>query len=252
MDKLKQYVVFTVLGCLVVLAAGWFLLVSPKRSDAASLKSQAAGQVTANAQLENQLAILKAQAKALPKQQARLASVAAKIPDNPALPALIRALTTAGVSAGVELVSVTPSTPALVTAAAPVAGAPTAARPATGVPAAAAPGAPASTAGQLASIPVTLNVAGGYFQVEQFVSNLENLPRSMRVGNITLTPGVNPLKPAAAGVSAADDGRSLISTITAQVFMAATRAPATAVTLPGQAVAGTAVGPAAPVTPAKK
>jgi len=40
MDKLKQYVTFTVLGCLVVLAAGWFLLVSPKRSEAAELRAQ--------------------------------------------------------------------------------------------------------------------------------------------------------------------------------------------------------------------
>lgn len=238
MDKLKQYAVFTLLGCLLVLAAGWFMLVSPKRSEADDLRVQAATQVTANAQLETQLAVLKAQAKDLPKQQAKLAAVAARIPDNPALPALVRALTTAATSAGIELVSLTPGAPAVAGAAAP--GAPVA-------PGAAGP-APAGTAGQLAVIPLSLSVVGGYFQVEQFVSNLENLPRSARITALTLSPGANPLKKA----GSADDGRSLTTTITGQVFMAANRPPATAVTVPGQAVAGTAVGPAAPVVPAKK
>jgi type IV pilus assembly protein PilO len=245
MDKLKQYVVFTVLGCLVVLAAGWFLLVSPKRSDATALRTQAAAQVSANAQLETQLQVLKAQAKDLPKQQAKLAAVAAKIPDNPALPAMVRALTGAATAAGVELVSVAPSAPVAV-AAAPAAAAPTAAAP-VGTPSA--PVATAS-AGQLNSIPLTLSIAGGYFQVEQFVSNLESLPRAMRLTNLSLVPGANPIKVGAAG--SVEDGKHLLSTVTGMVFMAANRPPAEAVTVPGQAVAGTAVGPAAPVAPAKK
>jgi Tfp pilus assembly protein PilO len=242
MDKLKQYTTFTVLGCLVVLAAGWFLLVSPKRSHAAELRTTAASQVTANSQLETQLAVLKAQAKDLPKQQAKLAKVAAKIPDNPALPAMVRALTTAATSAGVELVSMTPGTPAAITAApaaAPVAGS-------TRRTAAAS----TAAAGQLAMIPLTLSVVGGYFQVEQFVANLEDLPRSLRITSLTLAPGTNPLKTVATG--AVDDGKSLATTIVAQVYMAANRPAAAAVSVPGQAVAGAATGPVAPVTPAKK
>ena len=243
MDKLKQYVIFTVLGCLVVLAAGWFVLVSPKRSDAADLRNTAAQVASQNSQLQTQLTILKAQAKALPKQQANLAAVAAKIPDNPALPALVRSLTAAATSAGIELVSVTPGVPTLPAAAAPAA-AP--------LPASAAAAASAASAGQLSQIPLSLSVVGGYFEVEQFISNLEGLQRSMRVTGLSLSPGTNPMKPAAAGSTQSDDGKSLTTTITAQVFMAANRPPTTAVTVPGQAVAGTAVGPAAPVIPAKK
>src|SRR4051794_12355800 len=199
MDKLKQYVIFTVLGCLLVLAGGYFLLVSPKRSSAADLRTQAATQTTTNQQLEGQLEVLKAQAKELPKQQAKLAAVAAKIPDNPALPAMVRALTTASTSAGVELVSMTPGTPLAVTAA-PAAAAPTA-------PGARTAPAAGASAGQLTSIPVSLNVVGGYFQIEQFISNLESLPRSMRLSNIGIAPGTNPVKPGSTG--AVDDGRSL-------------------------------------------
>lgn len=232
MDKLKQYVVLAVMACLVVLAAGWFLLVSPKQSDASALRDQTTTQVAANTQLQTQLQILKAQAKDLPKQQAKLAAVAARIPDNPALPAMIRALTAAATSAGVELVTVTPGPPAGATAT--PAGAPVA------------PGKPTAAASGLLQIPLTLNVAGGYFQVEQFVSNLENLPRALRVSNLTLAPGANPVKPNPVGVTSADDGKTLTSTIQAQVFMNATPSAAVPITLPGQpAPAGPAAVPAA-------
>jgi Tfp pilus assembly protein PilO len=231
-DKLKMYVAFTALGCLFVLVAGWFFLVSPKRAEVAQLNTQAAGQVASNGQLQVQLANLKAKAKDLPKQKAKLAAVAAKIPDNPALPALIRALTTAANAAGVELVTVTPSAPTAVVAAAPGA-------------APAAPGSPAaSTAtGGLSQIPLTLNLAGGYFQVEQFIANLENLPRSMRLSNVTMTPGANPMKPVAAG--ATDDGHTLTATVTGTVFMVGAVTPAAASVVAPPVAAGASAAPAA-------
>ncbi|MCA1712961.1 MAG: type 4a pilus biogenesis protein PilO [Actinobacteria bacterium] len=246
MDKLKQYVVLTVIGSLAILALGYNFLVSPKKAEANDLRTQTASQVSANAQLQTQLTVLKAQAKDLPKQQAKLAAVAARIPDNPALPALIRALTAAASSAAVELVSVTPGQPA---APAAPAAAPAVASGTAGAarPAAAAGG----TAGTLASIPLALNVVGGYFQVEQFVANLENLPRSLRISGLTLAPGANPVKKSSR--TSVDDGKSLTTTITGQVFMAANRPAATPVTVPGQVSAP--VAPVAPVTvtvPAKK
>jgi hypothetical protein len=66
MDKVKQFVALTVVGALAILAAGWFLLVSPKRTEASDLREQAATQQSANAGLETQLARLKSQAKDLP------------------------------------------------------------------------------------------------------------------------------------------------------------------------------------------
>ena len=188
MDKLKQWVALAVVACLGILAAGWFLLVSPKKAEAADLQAQTASQDAANAQLRTQLEVLKAQAKDLPKKQADLARVAAKIPGDPALPSLIRALTAAGTSAGVQLVSVTPGTPAAFAAPAAVAGAvPPPADPAAPADAAAPATAAvpaAGPAGTLAQIPLTLNVVGGYFEVAQFMANLENLPRALRVTNL--------------------------------------------------------------------
>ncbi|MEX2289866.1 MAG: type 4a pilus biogenesis protein PilO [Mycobacteriales bacterium] len=239
MDKLKQWVALTVLGCLAVMAGGWFLLVSPKRAEAAAVREQAASQESTNAGLRTQLEVLKAQAKDLPKKQADLARVAAKIPDNPSLPALIRALTAASTSAGVEFVSVTPGPPVAV--AAPVAAAPVAgAAPADAAAAPAAPAAPtdpaaaaagaAGPAGALAEIPVAINVVGGYFEVAQFIANLENLPRAMRVTNLTLAPGSSPTAGDKAGST--EDGRTLTSTITGSVFLAANRPAATPVVAP--------------------
>jgi Tfp pilus assembly protein PilO len=242
MDKLKQWVALTVLGALAIVAGGWFLLVSPKRSEAAELRDQTAAQESTNAGLRTQIEVLQAQAKELPKKQADLARVAAKVPDNPALPALIRALTGASTSAGVQLVSVTPGPPAAIAAPAPA----TPAAPAdqTGAPAdAAAPaadpaaaGAGAGADGALAGIPISINVVGGYFEVAQFLANLENLPRALRVTDLNLAPGTSPTagKDATGNV---EDGRTLTSTITGSVFMAANRPAAAPVVAPTAAPA---------------
>lgn len=244
MDQLKKYVAGAVVLSLAILGLGYNFLVSPKKSAAEELRAQTASQDSTNATLRTKLALLKSQAKDLPKEQAKLAAVAAKIPENPALPSLIRALTTASVSAGVVLVSLTPSAPTAVAAAAPAApaappsGAPAAAAPAPAAAPAAAGAPAASTAGMLSSIPISLNVVGSYFQVQRFLANLESLPRAFRVTALTLTPGANPLSKATGPV--VEDGRSLSSTITAQVFMASNRAPATPVTIPAPAASAAA------------
>ena len=208
MDKLKQWVAFTVVGVVVVLAAGWFLLISPKRSEASAISLQATEKQTSNQALQTQLALLKSQAKGLPAQQAKLSVVAAKIPDNPALPALIRALDAAAATADVELVSLSPSVPAPVVAAGtpatPVAAAPTGAKAAAG----------------LQQIALAVNVVGGYFQVEQFLDSVENLNRAMKVTNFIAAPGGNPLKASPGSTATAS---TLSTTVTGTVYMATGR-----------------------------
>lgn len=259
MDKLKKWVILTVVASLVIVAGGWFLAVAPKRAEAEDLRTQAAAQQAANAVLETQLQVLQAQAKELPKEQAKLAAVAAKVPDNPALPSLVRALLEAAESSGVELVSIAPGAPELVVAAAPAAVAPPA--PAEGQtapdPAAAptdpsaAPAAP-SLAGQLANVPITINVVGDFFEVQSFMGALETLPRALRVGTLTMAPGASPTAGQDA-TSAVEDGSSLTTTVNGFVFMAANRQAATAATVPGDPAApadATADAAATTATPA--
>jgi type IV pilus assembly protein PilO len=226
--KMKQWIALGTVGMLAVLAAGWFLLVSPKRGEAAGIRDDVASQQTTNSALQTQLAMLKAQAKTLPEQQASLARVAAKIPDNPALPALIRALSKAADDTGVELVSLAPGTPGPVAATAPAAATPSARTPVAA--GAAAPAASPFSPGVLTAIPLSINVVGGYFQVEQFFDRLENLARATKVTGFTMAPGTNPVKPAA-GQDAAT-GKTLAAAVNANVYMAVGRGIAPAVTAP--------------------
>lgn len=238
MDKLKQWIALTVVGMLVIGAGGWFLLVSPRRSEAADVRGQADAQRVSNQSLQSQIAMLKAQAKELPQKQAKLAAVAAKLPDNPALPALIRNLTAAADLAGVELVNISPTQPVPVAAAktAPVtpaaagSSAPVATGGSSAPVTAAAPRVAAGLAGTLESIGVSLNVVGGYFQIEQFLDRVEGLSRAMKVTGVSIAPGSNPVKPQLAATSTttaatpqADPGKVLSATITSSVFMAANR-----------------------------
>src|SRR4051812_23654652 len=108
MDKMKQWIALSVVAAVAILAGGWFLVVSPKRADAAALRDEAATQEHANQALNIELTRLKAQAKGLPAQQARLAAVAAKIPSNSAMVPLVLALNKAASDVGVELVSIAP------------------------------------------------------------------------------------------------------------------------------------------------
>jgi Tfp pilus assembly protein PilO len=207
MDKMKQWIALTLVGALAIMAGGWFLVISPKRAHAADLRTQAAAKERANSLLQVQLSTLKAQAKDLPKQQAKLAAVAAKIPNNSAMPTLIRALNSAADDTGVELVSVAPSV------ATPVAGA---AAPAAATTAASAASAPSSV-GALQSIQLSLGIVGSYFQVAEYLDRLESLQRAFRVTGFTLAPGTNPVK-SPASQPGTDTGKLLNASITGLVF----------------------------------
>lgn len=247
MDTLRKWIALTIVAVVVIVAASWFLLISPKRSEAATIRQQADAQISANKVLEGKIALLKSQAKSLPQKQAKLAAVAAKIPDNPALPTLIRALTVAADDAGVELLTMAPSTPVPAVdparaAAASAAAAAAAAKGGTGTPVATgtatgavatAPRVPpaAAGAGTLKSISISITVAGGYFQIEQFFDRIESLSRAMKVASLSVAPGPNPLKPPAAGALPSALDSTLSGNITATVYMASGR---TTVAVPGK------------------
>ena len=191
-----------------ILAAGWFLLVSPKRSDAADIRAQAASQEQKNVQLQSEIEQLEAQLAELPKERAKLATIQKQIPNNPALPSLIRDLTAAGRKAGANIDSLAPSPPvAMVAETAPVAPVTTSTTPTDSTsssdgtdsttstdstdsasattpttPTAAAP----TTESTLFAVPIVVKVTGSYFELEQFVSKVEVLQRSFLVNGFTV------------------------------------------------------------------
>lgn len=191
MTRARQWSVLTAVACLAVVAAGWFVLVKPQRTHAASLRTQASQVDQSNQALQNQIAHLQAEAKDLPEQQRTLAKIATLVPDSPALPTLIRQLSAAADASVVNLVSLSPGQPTLVASPLKPAGTTT---PATGsapvattatTPAAGAAGAPGAV---LAAIPLQIQVQGNYAEIEAFFRAIENLPRAMMVTQFSAAP----------------------------------------------------------------
>lgn len=168
MEKMRQWIVLTALGVVGILAAGWFLLVSPQHSHASSLRAQAVSEQQSTAGVESQVAQLKQQQKGQLAQQQRLAQIADQIPDNPQLPTLIRELSAAAHKAGVSLVSLAPSQPTAVTATTT-----------------------AATTSPLAQIPIAIQVTGSYFNIESFFQATRHMNRALLVTGFTLAPGSN-------------------------------------------------------------
>jgi Tfp pilus assembly protein PilO len=191
MSLTRRWSFLTAVAVVAILAAGWFLLVSPKRGEASELKASTISQEEANSRLQSQIEMLQAQQADLPKKRAELAALGRQIPNNPALPTLIRSLTAASRQVGVSLDSMSPAVPVpMVDPAltAPVA-APSATSgtnesntaDATAEESTPAPAAPAAVPPSLYQVPLTVKMTGSFFELEQFISKLEGLKRSFLV-----------------------------------------------------------------------
>ena len=157
-------------GIVLVFVLGALLLVRPKQQAAAEATADRNSAIAESQALQDQvraLESLKADAATL---RARAELAKAEFPSTPGLPALVDALEDAADQAGVDLVSITPA-------------------------------APKAWADQpeLAEIATGVNVKGGYFQIEDFLSRVENLvkgtgperipPRSVLVQSVSVTSG---------------------------------------------------------------
>jgi Tfp pilus assembly protein PilO len=213
MTDMRKWSAGSVVLIVAILAAGWFLLISPKHHTTSDLKSKVTAQESDNARLQAKLQELQAQQQDLPKQQAQLAELKTRIPDNPALPSLIRDLTAAARKVGVSIDSMTPSTPVAAVAASPTA--------AVESPATAAP--PSSTV--LFAVPLGLSITGSYFELEQYLNKLEGLQRSFLVSGFTLSPSAA-TGAATTGASSDTTSTQLTVAIVGRVFLTQPAPPA--------------------------
>jgi Tfp pilus assembly protein PilO len=222
MSLTRRWGVGAAIAALVILAAGWFLLVKPQKSKASDLRTQTATQEQANQLLTTKIQALQAQQKQLPQQQQILEKFATKIPESASQPSLIRALTTTAKASGVDLASITPGAAAPVDAAAG---------------GTATLGAAAPAAATLYSMPIALSVTGSYANLESFFSGLEQLPRAFLVSGFGLTPG---------GTSNTGEvaANALTATITTAVFYAPGTAPIPVVTPPAATSSAATPAPA--------
>lgn len=204
--KKQRWLALTGVVCLLILVGGWFLVVSPKRSQVKDVKANAAAAQQKNAEFTTQLAVLKAQSKDLARQNAALAAASKRIPTTADLPGLLRRLQGAATQSDVTITALTPAAPTPLTAV---------------------PG--------VSSVTVSISVSGTYFAVEEYINDLEGLDRALMVTGITAAPGSDSSTAStsgststAGGTATADAGGSphLSTTITAQVFTGNPAAPA--------------------------
>jgi Tfp pilus assembly protein PilO len=216
MTDTRKWSALAVVLVAAIFAVSWFLLISPKRGEAADLRDKTVTRQEANARLQQQLQVLQAQQQDLPKQRAILAKLRTQIPDNPALPSLVRDLTAAGRKVGVSLDTLAPALPTAVVAAAPEVPVTTdTSTGATNSGAAAGAAAPAAPTSTLFQVPLTLNVTGSYFELEQFLNKLEGLKRSLLVSGFTIEPATDSEEGGTGDLTVVINGRVFLSQQTA-------------------------------------
>lgn len=252
MSKIQQWVAFTAVAVLAILVGGWFLVVSPKRAKVDDLHTQAAAAQSQVVDLQGKVNMLKMQAKDLPAQQAKIAALSKQIPDDAQLPTLVRQLTATAKAAGVNLVTLSPSVPVPLT---PTTNGPTTLPPPaagstakTGTATAPAATGTAGTTGtaatgSLMTVPVQITVRGNYFQLELFVSKLEQLQRRFLVSAYDVGPtgstGGASTSTGGASTSTMASGTSLDLQLTGTAFEAPGFSTSRATTTAG----GTSSGP---------
>jgi len=203
-----------VAAMVLVLVAGAMLLVRPVRESTSQARDDERAARRESQTLQDQIRVL----QSLQANEATLREQAAKalaeFPPTPALPGLVNALQNLADKAGVELASVSPSTPK-----------------------------PSSLHPQLAEITTQLNVTGGYFEIQDFLSRLEDLikgadrssripSRSLLVNSVSISAGgatgSGTAAPAATTASASAPPDELSAAISLSAFQATGSASGTA------------------------
>lgn len=212
----KGWFAVGIVGALLLLLLGWLLLISPQRSQVASINEEIATTEQQTQSLIAKANALRKQADELAQMQASLAALSSKLPDQAGVDSLIRQIDAANQASGLQIqsFSVSPAQPLEIPGAAEAAAAaPAAAAPAEGEsPDTAAAASEAASAGAAAAalatsleyIPVTIEFTkGSYSTYLNYLNQIENLSRALLVTSVTLS----------------GEGAELAMSIQAQIFV---------------------------------
>lgn len=180
------------LACILMLVAGWFLLIQPKRAEAVDTRLQTESVQQSNEQLRVRIAQLKAQFATLPAKQRQLEEVRRAMPQDIAESTLLREVQALASGTGSTLVSVTSGelTPLGSAASAPAAASPSASSTATASASAGGTTAGAAPVGEglVQSLPVTIVVDAPFASSQAFLQQLQNkMPRAFLVTDLQIT-----------------------------------------------------------------
>ncbi len=226
MSRTNQWIAIALVAVLAILVGGWFLVVNPKHQHADELNSQADSAQQQVQSLRTQLATLAMEKERLPAAKAKIAAFTKKIPADAAVPSLVRLLNVAEKSSGVSITAITPGAATAYVA------------PGSAVTATTTTATTTSDSG-LMQIPVSLTVAGEYFQLEQFVSSLEQLQRRFLVTGYALTPAKDGgAASTTTTTTTSSDKNALSLDVTGLVFEAPSGASATSSAAPPTTAGG--------------
>lgn len=195
---MKRNVVIGGAAAFLAIVLAWFFVVyRPVGDELKTAQASTADEQHKTEGLQANLTRLEAQKKLATQQEALLRKFDQAIPKEPDLAAFIIQANKIAASSGIEFLSIAPSPPA--------------------------------ASGTSSTINLTISVQGSFFQVENYLTKMENLERLVIIDGINLAAG------ASSAGSSSSDGVTLSVSITGRMFTKA--APA--------AAAGSA-----PVTPA--
>ena len=156
-------------GALVVLL--WFVaLWGPQSSAFSKAKKRKSDAQAQGATLSDQLKRLQDARRDQPLKQSQLETLRVAIPDDPNLAQFILDANDAASRSGIDFLSITPAQPTATS----------------GATASTVPGGAAATP---VPIRVGMTIAGGYFQVLDFINRLNALPRIVVVDSLTMAAG---------------------------------------------------------------
>ena len=198
-SKAGTWVGGTVVVALLILVAGWFLLVSPVLAAASETRATAASVQADNIAARQRIETLKAQFATLDEKKAELATLQAQVPTTGQLSDYLRQLDAKAIEHQVVLTSVTPGSPELYAPTTPVPAAPAATDgeastegeastdtgTVTDTTVVAAPVGPTIPAGMI-DVPVTLTAVGTYANVMAWVESIQE-----RTDRLLLVSSVN-------------------------------------------------------------
>jgi len=154
----RRALLFGVLGSVVLILLWYFLLWSPRQSAIQAATQRADAAESQEASLQAEIQRLQTAQRDEPLKQARRAELQAAAPDDPALGQFILDVNAAANASGIDFMTISPTPPAV------------------------------GEGGGLPVIELSFSVAGGYFQVLDFMNRLTDLQRLVVIDSVNLTP----------------------------------------------------------------
>lgn len=210
----RRWWLIGIVGVLVILLGGWFLVVAPQRAGAEEAAAQAVQADQRAAQAASQVKVLQQQSAQLDTVKKELEALQAKIPTGEQVSALLVSVNKLAGASGVALTSFKPGTVTALDSSAPDKG-----------------------TARLGYLPISLTGTGSFNQIRAYLAQLETLDRALVVTSVAISSGGGSGSGTAgsagsAGSAGTANAGPLTMTLEARVFVRGDAVPAPAAPSP--------------------